>query len=824
VSAGHSFCFPPRMSHPFSQQHYCSVRAEYYIMRCPVADPGKETDTSALPDAASAFFHDICAWREQLARSIARNNIGMHSGEISLAVHRILFRLCLLAIAEDRHLISPGSLNRILDAKESDIQLAEFFADAGDLWAEPEGYSEAPPRHKPSTGKRPTIDDPVLKTIAARLLSADRPYDFSLLSLEVCAGVFDRYLSRTIRRSAAHQVIIVDRPDAGVGHVTPSPTLMDYAVEQTLAAARSGRANEELLPLRIIDPACGAGALLVRAYHGLIPSPLGMQYTFVERTDLLRHTLHGLDIDPHAVAAARMLLALAALEGDDAGTLPGGFFPVFRNLTRILSGTIRCGNALVGTEIADDESWAFCPARERHALRLFNWREGFFEILAPGGFDGVISSPPESPVPAREWLQQYVQRHFAVYDPKAPLSAFFIEKGVSILRPRGVLGYVTGDCWLHGKSGTPLRELLLGRQIEEIVIASDADDGACFIRLENAPSSHPFIVRHACTAPAAPGDCPGFPVDQRALSIGGWTFRDTRKEQLLEKISRAGTPLEEYVLGEIRSGIAVEPAFVISAARRKELVRADPRCKTLLRPYVAGEMIGNYSVSSPEQYCIVIPQGWTDRHPSSAGHAWRWLKKRLPGIARHLKEHEATLKDRPSQGDYWWEVACDPDAWRGEKDQIIFSTRVFPPAFTIGSGRIVFDCGTGIIPSGSPSLVGTLNSRLATFVLHSFVEETGTAAYSSAGEILGKFPVITPDFDNPDDKARHDRMVALVTEMLDLHWHLDLAASEKEKRLITQEIDSTDRQIDSLVYGIYGLSVDEIAVVEETLTRTKSPS
>jgi hypothetical protein len=795
-------------------------------MRCPVADPSKETDTLALPDAASAFFHDLCAWREQLARSVARNNIGLRSAEIALAVHRILFRLFLLTLAEDRHLISPGTLRRIFDAKESDIQLAEFFEDAGDLWADPEGYSGTQSRHKPPIGKRPAIDDPVIKTITARLLSADRPYDFSLLSLEGCAGVFNRYLSRTIRRSAAHQAIIVDRPDAGVGHVIPSPSLLDYAVEQTLSAACDGRSDDEPLPLRIIDPACGAGALLIRAYHGLVPPPPGMQYTFAERTDLLRHTLHGLDIDPHAVAAARMLLALAALEGDDTGTLPDAFFPVFRDLTRILSGTIRCGNALVGPEIADDESWAFCPARERHALRPFDWQEGFFEILAPGGFDAVISCPPESPVPAREWLQQYVQRHFVVYDPKAPLSAFFIEKGLSLLRPRGVIGSVTGDRWLHGKSGTPLRELLLGRQIEEIVIAGDADDGACFIRLEDAPPSHPFIVRLADTAPApaAPRDCPGFPVDQQVLSVGGWTLRDTRKEQLLEKISRAGTPLEEYVLGEIRSGIAVEPAFVINAEQRKELVRADPRCKTLLRPYVAREMIGKYSVSSPEQYCIFIPQGWTDKHPSSAGHAWRWLKKRHSGIARHLKEYEETLKARLSQGDYWWEVACDPDVWRGEKVRIIFLARVFQPSFTLGSNRAVFGRKTGIIPSGNQYLLGILNSRLAAFVLLNLAEDAGASTDIRLGEILGRFPVATPDFDDPNDAARHGRMEALVTEMLDLYRHLGLAASEKEKGIIAQEIDSIEKQIDSLVYGIYGLSVDEIAVVEGTLTTIKSPS
>jgi hypothetical protein len=59
--------------------------------------------------------------------------------------------------------------------------------------------------------------------------------------------------------------------------------------------------------------------------------------------------------------------------------------------------------------------------------------------------------------------------------------------------------------------------------------------------------------------------------------------------------------------------------------------------------------------------------------------------------------------------------------------------------------------------------------------------------------------------------------------MLDLHRHLGLAASEQEKRIIAQEIDSTENQIDSLVYGIYGLSVDEIAVVEPVSPPANAP-
>jgi len=61
-------------------------------------------------------------------------------------------------------------------------------------------------------------------------------------------------------------------------------------------------------------------------------------------------------------------------------------------------------------------------------------------------------------------------------------------------------------------------------------------------------------------------------------------------------------------------------------------------------------------------------------------------------------------------------------------------------------------------------------------------------------------------------------MVTLVTEMLELYKHLSHAKTDQEKRIITQEIESTDRQIDSLVYGLYGLTADEIDIVETATT------
>ena len=62
-------------------------------------------------------------------------------------------------------------------------------------------------------------------------------------------------------------------------------------------------------------------------------------------------------------------------------------------------------------------------------------------------------------------------------------------------------------------------------------------------------------------------------------------------------------------------------------------------------------------------------------------------------------------------------------------------------------------------------------------------------------------------------------MVALVTQMLDLHRRLHDTALEHEKMVIQRQIEATDREIDNLVYELYGLTEEERRIVEEGTAR-----
>ena len=80
---------------------------------------------------------------------------------------------------------------------------------------------------------------------------------------------------------------------------------------------------------------------------------------------------------------------------------------------------------------------------------------------------------------------------------------------------------------------------------------------------------------------------------------------------------------------------------------------------------------------------------------------------------------------------------------------------------------------------------------------------------------VAKLPIRTIEFANPTDVSKHDRLVAFVDRMLDLNKRQSTAQIEQEQTVLKRQIEVADRQIDVLVYELYGLTEEEIALVEQ---------
>lgn len=111
-------------------------------------------------------------------------------------------------------------------------------------------------------------------------------------------------------------------------------------------------------------------------------------------------------------------------------------------------------------------------------------------------------------------------------------------------------------------------------------------------------------------------------------------------------------------------------------------------------------------------------------------------------------------------------------------------------------------------------LLGLINSSTLNFYYVKYLKSTKKVFSEIQARQLAQLPIRTINFSDPAEKAQHDKMVSLVEQMLALHKSLAMAQTPQEKERLERQIEVTDRAIDSLVYALYGLSEEEIKIVE----------
>jgi hypothetical protein len=118
----------------------------------------------------------------------------------------------------------------------------------------------------------------------------------------------------------------------------------------------------------------------------------------------------------------------------------------------------------------------------------------------------------------------------------------------------------------------------------------------------------------------------------------------------------------------------------------------------------------------------------------------------------------------------------------------------------------------------SPRFVlGLLNSSLLFWHLRMISNRFRGGWITCTKQYVGRLPIRQINLDGRTDASHHTRMLELVGSMLQLHTDLASAKTPREKNALQRQIDATDKQIDQLVYELYGLSDDEIKIVEEAM-------
>ncbi|MEZ5616369.1 MAG: TaqI-like C-terminal specificity domain-containing protein, partial [Rhodocyclaceae bacterium] len=153
-----------------------------------------------------------------------------------------------------------------------------------------------------------------------------------------------------------------------------------------------------------------------------------------------------------------------------------------------------------------------------------------------------------------------------------------------------------------------------------------------------------------------------------------------------------------------------------------------------------------------------------------------------------------------------------------DKPKIIFPDIAKAPRFALDNDGHYLANTAYCIGSDDLYLLGVLNSRLFWFAIGHisipFGVRAGEYRYRLIYQYMEKVPIRVIDRKDKQDRACHEKIVALVEQTLKLHRDLAAAKTAHDKTLAERQIAATDKQIDRLVYELYGLTEEEIAVVE----------
>jgi len=784
------------------------------------------------------FLNFLDEARRELASNLLHQNIRadlLEGTRLNEAVQRILDRLLFLRICEDRDIDTGRPLAAILkywranaeDAVPRRVRPSKFLIREGDgaedmkadhkppvsLWREVVAHFRALDRRPPSSipffngnlfkphfSEELVVSEEWLAHFLDDVGDEESPYLFNYIPVEILGIIYERFLGKIVR-PCGRGVIIEEKPEvrkAGGVYYTPR-YIVEYIVAQTDGKLLAGRTLEEALDLRILDPACGSGSFLIHAFEVVCEycqqwltdhrGKRNKDWCWVEenavhltskaKRRILRETIHGVDLDPQAVEVTQLSLYLKMLENVNRATLARerGLFGSEEALLPPLEDNIKCGNSLIASDfslVPDDLVRA----------RAFDWPVQFPAIMKAGGFDAVIGNPPYGAEIGKEAIE-HLRSKFESAGREVDTYALFMEQSFRLTRPNGTVSMIVPTGWYSGARYPLLRRYLAKNTDPAVFVNLPYDvfadawvDTTIFAAAKRTqpvawPRTESFRVclktfpkRHRIKSASE------FDEGTASADIAAWfhdgsdvylTYASEAATAIIRKLEKNCVPFSTY--SDIQRGVT--PYNLTDK----------PTHKT--SRYAFGGTVRRYFMDRGPQKFVRFDDTLMELKPARYFEGPRLLIREL--ISRQFQIQAAKATE---------------DFVTNKSIQSVLPLPDGP--------RIEF-------------LLGCINSKLLSWY---FLHRSNIAQRDDFPKIVLKetrslpFPRIDPK--KSADRARHDKLVELVDKMLVLTPKLRAAKSDAEQQTLQNAVTATDQQIDALVYELYGLTKEEIKLVEGT--------
>ena len=801
-------------------------------------------------------------WRVLLAEDIALHNEEMNETALTSCVQKLIDRILFLRIAEDKEIEVAKQLQKIAEQKEN------VYSALKSLFLEADSRFNAGLFKNDDALNSLQILDKTLTTIITELYYPASQYEFSVLPVEILGSIYERFLGKVIRfkrrTKNGHSVEIIEKPEvqkAGGVYYTPS-YIVDYIVRQTIGKKIEGASPEKVSSLKVCDPSCGSGSFLVGAYQYLLDWHFDYYYaeerrvssekkgliykdartheyklSIEEKRRILLNNIYGVDIDGQAVEVTKLSLFLKLLENEGKALSKDGQASLFRasEIKKILpelKDNIKCGNSLIGSDYYNEKDLSLFGIEEQKRVNAFDWEKAFDNVFASGGFDCVIGNPPYLRV---QGLHENYKEEVKFYEEKYKSATgrfdfyvLFMERGFKLLNNDGLLSFILPHKFINSDFGIGVREWIYKNKALNFIahfgsasVFAKAKVYTCIIGLSH--NNREFKFGKTKPKDLSSIELESFPIENLS-NTERWSFQSYKKTQVLEKLKLQALRLKDIVqycsqgtvsMGDdiyIMNGHFEGEYFIGFSERLKKEVKLE---KEIMKPLLKGTDVKRYKKAQNSCYLIYPHHLVEDK---TKVYEVAQMKTMFPLCFEYLSNFKKELilkKERyKTNPTYWYALHCSRQITMFENDKII------TPEISLGC-NMSYDkeklyhntkCYTIILKKeekhNTLAYLAILNSPLMWF----FLKETGYVLrggfFCFKTKYLEPFPL--PKLSEEKSKI----LTELVSQMLEAHNQLELAKFENDKKFLAQRIEILDKQINAIVYALYGLSEEEIKIIE----------
>lgn len=426
------------------------------------------------------------------------------------------------------------------------------------------------------------------------------------------------------------------------------------------------------------------------------------------------------------------------------------------------------------------------------------------------GFDIAIANPPYVRQEKIKDQKDDLKPHYPeTFTGTADLYVYFYERALQLLRPGGVLSYISSNSFLNSSFGEKLR-CHLASTTQILVLIDFAETGVftaitepCILVLKKGSvpkhrirtlkwdeSQRPERIAEIVATE-------GFQLPQDSLDSTPWQLEPPRIRKVLDRLRTAGTPLGDFVRGRFYRGVltGLNEAFIVDRVTRDRLIEEDQKSKELLKPFLRGRDIKRWAAAEPSEWLIFARRGIDI--------------EKYPSVYQHLKKYRKQLEPKPPDwpkakqwegrktGPYKWFEIQDSIAYHEEfkEPKIVYQdiARSYGMSWDTSGAFLVNTCY--FIPGQPPWLLAELLSPVMEFWVQRVLghEEGGFLRLFSVH--VARFPIIIPD------EARARLADQLSRLMLFLNGRS--TGGENRQSRDTLMLDYYEQILNALVYELY---------------------